>query len=161
MRRILNSCLVIAALSLSTVVPAASAPETFYIGTWKIVSAVVAPWWDDSAHKPDATEMRALVGKTVTITAKAILGPRQVACTRLRYEVRDDPADMLFEGAFGEMHTRDSSADPVKIAASVGFRGSSWKTLETGCGNEVNYHFIDPATVAFGLNNYIYTLKKQ
>ena len=100
-------------------------------------------------------------GGGAVVTAKAILGPRQVACTRLRYEVRDDPADMLFEGAFGEMHTRDSSADPVKIAASVGFRGSSWKTLETGCGNEVNYHFIDPATVAFGLNNYIYTLKKQ
>src|SRR5258706_11777016 len=161
MRRLLYSCLVIAALSLSTVAPAASASDTFYIGTWKIVSAVTGPWWNDPAHKPDATEMRTLVGKTVTITAKAIQGPRQAACPRTRYEVKDYPADMLFEGAFGEMHTRDSSADPVKIAASVGFRGSSWKTLETGCGNEINYHFIDPATAAFALNNYIYTLKKR
>ncbi len=139
----------------------ASAPDPFYIGTWKIVSAVVAPWWDDPAHKPDATETRTLVGKTVTITAKAIQGPRQVACTGPRYQVKDYPADMLFEGAFDEMHARHSSADPAKLAASVGFRGSSWKTLETGCGNEINYHFIDPATAAFGLNNYVYTLKKQ
>src|SRR5258708_36474288 len=95
MRRILNSGLVISALSISTVVPAASAADTFYIGTWKIVSAVVAPWWDDSAHKPDATEMRALVGKTVTITAKAILGPRQVAWTRPRYCGRGDAAHMV------------------------------------------------------------------
>jgi hypothetical protein len=160
-RRLLNSCLVIAVLTLCTVVPVASAPDTFYIGTWKIVSAMAAPWWDDPIHKPDATEMRTLVGKTVTITAKAIQGPRAVACARTRYEVKDYPADMLFEGAFEEMHTRDSSADPVKIAASVGFRGSSWKTLETGCAVEINYHFIDPATAAFGLNNYIYTLKKQ
>jgi len=57
---------------------------------------------------------------------------------------------MLFEGAFGEMHTRDSSVDPVKIAASVGFRGSSWKTLETGCAVEINHHFIDPTTAGFG-----------
>jgi hypothetical protein len=152
--------LAIAGLAFGTIVPVVSAPDTFYIGTWKIVSAVVAPW-NDPAHNGDAVEMRTLVGKTVTITAKAILGPRQVACPRPRYEVKDYPADMLFEGAFGEMHTRNSSADPVKIAASVGFRGSTWKTLETGCGNEVNYHFIDPATAAFGLNNYIYTLKKQ
>ena len=60
--------------------------------------------------------MRTLVGKTVTITAKAIQGPRQAACPRTRYKVKDYPADMLFEGAFGERHTRDSSADPVKIA---------------------------------------------
>jgi hypothetical protein len=68
---------------------------------------------------------------------------------------------MLFEGAFGEMHTRNQSVDPVKIAAKVGFRGSSWKTLETGCSVEINYHFIDSSTAAaIGLNNYVYTLKK-
>jgi hypothetical protein len=69
---------------------------------------------------------------------------------------------MLFQGAFGEMRSRDKTADPVKIAASVGFRGSqSWKTLETGCAVEIDYHFIDPSTASFGLNDYVYTLKKQ
>jgi hypothetical protein len=106
--------------------------------------------------------MRALVAKTITITEKAILGPRALACKGMRYEVKDYPADMLFEGAFGEMHTRDKSVDPVKVAANVGFRGApNWKTFETGCGVEVNYHFIDRNTAAIGLNNYIYILKRQ
>jgi hypothetical protein len=68
---------------------------------------------------------------------------------------------MLFQGAFEEMQSKDKSADPVKIAAGLGFKGTSWKTLETGCGNELDYHFLDPATAALGLNNYVYTLKKQ
>jgi len=159
--RLLNLCLVIAALIGGALFQVASASDTSYLGTWKITSAVVAPWWDDAVHKPDAIEMRTLVGKTVTITPTAIQGPRAIACKGTRYVVKDYPADMLFEGAFGEMHARDKSVDPGKIAERVGFRGSHWKTLETGCAVEVNYHFIDPATIAFGLNNYIYTMKKQ
>jgi hypothetical protein len=68
---------------------------------------------------------------------------------------------MLFQGEFGEMNRRDKSADPAKLAAKLGFKGTSWKTVETGCGNELDFHFIDPATTTFGLNNYVYTLKKQ
>jgi len=52
----------------------------------------------------------------------------------------------------------------TKLAAQAGFRGpkgTKWKTLETGCGNELDFHFIDPMTAAFGLNNVVYTLKKQ
>jgi hypothetical protein len=59
------------------------------------------------------------------------------------------------------MHLRDNSADPSKIAAKLGFHGSSWKTLITGCANEMEYHFVDPTTAEFGLNNYVYILKKQ
>jgi hypothetical protein len=33
------------------------------------------------------------------------------------------------------------------------------KTLETGC--EIDFHFVDAATVEIGLNDYVYTLKKQ
>jgi hypothetical protein len=62
---------------------------------------------------------------------------------------------MLFQGSFAEMK------DPAKVAASVGFKAPKTKVLETGCGNEVDFHFIDPSTAAFGLNNYIYILKKQ
>ncbi|HEY1335895.1 MAG TPA: hypothetical protein VGF59_00230 [Bryobacteraceae bacterium] len=105
--------------------------------------------------------MKSLVGKIVVIEPKAIRGPRALACSNPRYEVKDYPADMLFQGAFGEMRQRDKSVDPVKVAAGVGFRGSQWKTLETGCAVEIDYHFIDPATAAFGLNDYIYTLKKE
>jgi hypothetical protein len=134
--------------------------DPFYLGTWKITSAAIAPW-QELPYRDDSAEMKSLVGKTVVIRAKSIAGPRQVACQGPHYQIKDYPADMLFQGAFGEMHQRDKSADPVKIAAKLGFRGSSWKTLETGCGNELDYHFLDPTTAAFGLNNYVYTLKKQ
>src|SRR5579862_6122508 len=139
----------------------APAAEPFYLGTWKITSATLAPWRDGRPYADDLAEMKSLVDKTVAIRPAAILGPRPVACQGPRYRVKDYSADMLFQGAFGEMHRRDHSADPVKIAAQLGFRGSSWKTLETGCGNELDYHFLNPGTAAFGLNNYVYTLKKQ
>ena len=135
------------------------AGDPFYLGTWKIASAVVAPWADPA--RPDRSEMKSLVGKTVTIKPKEIAGPRTLACVGPKYRVKDYPADWLFQGAFGEMHDRNKSADPVKIAASLGFRGSSWKTLQTGCANELEYHFVDPTTAEFGLNDYVYTLKKQ
>jgi hypothetical protein len=137
-----------------------SAADPFYIGTWKIASAAVAPW-RQSPYPDDLAEMKSLVGKTVVIQPKSIAGPHAVACQGPHYQVKDYPADMLFQGAFGEMHGRDKSADPAKIAAQLGFRGTSWKTLETGCGNELDYHFLDPNTADFGLNNYVYTMKKQ
>jgi len=137
------------------------AAEPFYLGTWKITSAVVAPWADPAARKPDPTEMKTLVGKIVVFKPNEITGPRQVACKGPKYEVKDYPADMLFEGAFGEMHSRDKSVDPLKVANKLGFQGQSWKTVETGCGNEVNWHYMDPGTTTFGLNDYVYILKKQ
>ena len=152
---LLRSCLALGALMLFAI-----AADAFYLGTWKIDSAVVAPWWTERA-KPDPAEMTGLVGKTFVVSPTGISGPRQVACKGPKYQVKEYPADMLFQGMFGEMHERDKSVDPVKVAATLGFRGSSWKTLETGCGNELDFHFMDAMTATFGLNNYIYTLKKR
>lgn len=105
--------------------------------------------------------VRALTGKTVVLTPQAIAGPRQVACSGPRYQIKDYPAGMLFQGALEEMHARDKSADPSRLAASLGFKGSTWKTLETGCANELDFHFIDASTAALGLNNHVYILNKQ
>lgn len=148
-------------LVLSTMASSTFAAGPFYLGTWKISSAKVAPWWEDRAHEPSAAEMKGLVGKTITITPKGIVGPRELACTGARYVVKDYPADMLFQGAFDEMRRRDKSASPEKLAATIGFRGSRWKTLETGCSVEIDYHFLDENTAAIGLNNYVYILTKQ
>jgi len=147
-------------LALAMLAPRIPAADTFYIGRWKIDSAVVAPWWTD-AQKPDDAEVKELVGKTIVITAKSIQGPRQHACPDPRYKVKDYPADMLFQGGFGEMHLKDKSVDPVKVAAKLGFHGSSWKTLETGCATEIDYHFLDSDRAAFALNNYVYYLTRQ
>ncbi len=137
-----------------------------YFGSWKITSATVAPWWrmvepDARTVKPDDAEMKLLVGKIVMISAKSIAGPRQLACSGPHYQVKVQPAEGLFQGMFDEMHQHDKSVDARKVAASVGFRGSSWKTLETGCAIEVDYHFLDENTAEFGLNNYIYMLRRQ
>jgi hypothetical protein len=150
-----RACCALALLALCSL-----AADVFYLGTWKIDSAVVAPWWMDRV-KPDAAEMTSLVGKTIIVTRTGIAGPRQLACKGPKYEVKEYPADMLFQGMLGEMHERDKSVEPIKVAATLGFHGSRWKTLETGCGNELDFHFIDLATATFGLNNYIYTLKKR
>ena len=143
----------------AVVAPAALAADPFYLGTWKIASAVVAPWAGPA--RPDHSEMKSMLGKMISIKPGEIAGQRTLACKGPIYRIQDYPADWLFQGAFAEMHDRDKSADPVQIAASLGFKGSSWKTLITGCANELEYHFIDPSTAAFGLNDFVYTLKKQ
>jgi hypothetical protein len=136
----------------------AHADDAFYLGSWRFDSAVVAPWADPH-KKPDPSEKNALMGKSVIIAPTAISGPKVFACKGPHYKLSDFTADLLFQGAFGEMHDNDKSADPQKIAASLGFAGSSFKTLETGC--EIDWHFVDPSTADIGLNDYVYTLKRQ
>jgi len=137
------------------------AADAFYLGTWKITSAVVAPWVNGPAYDDDTKEMKSLAGKTVVIKPNETLGPGILSCKGPKYKVVDFPANMLFQGAFEEMQSKDKSVDPAKLAAKLGFRGTKWKTLETGCANELDYHFVDLSTAEFALDNYIYTLKKQ
>jgi len=150
-------------LAAALVAPA-NAAEAFYLGTWKITDATVAPWAEPGnkeGYKPYLPEKKILVGQTVVFKKEAILGPRQVACQKPKYVVKDYPADMLFQGGFGEMQRKDKSVDPAKMAAKVGFQGGPWKTVETGCEVELDWHYVDMTTATFALNNFIYTLKKQ
>jgi len=149
--------LLVAILAASSL-PAA---DSFYLGTWTIASAVAAPWADPAARPPDPKEMKSLVGRTLVIRPGEMIGPGLFACKGPKYKVRDYPADWLFQGQFGEMRDRDHSVDPAKLAAKLGFKGTSWKTLETGCANEIDYHFVDTDTAEIGLNDYVYTLKKK
>jgi len=139
----------------------ALAADTFYLGTWKITSAAVAPWIKGAPYSDDAAEMKSLVGKSIVIKPSEMIGPGILNCKGPNYKLVDYPANMLFQGAFEEMQRKDKSVDPEKLAAKLGFRGKKWKTLETGCSNELDYHFVDASTAEFALNNYIYTLKKQ
>ncbi len=153
-----NYLFLAAVVLAAATVSSAYADDAFYLGTWKLDSAVVAPWADPH-DKPDAAAMKALIGKTVALTPTAISGPKVFACKGPHYKVSDFTADMLFQGAFEEMHDTDKSADPQKLAAALGFTGTSFKTLETGC--DIDWHFVDPTTAEVGLNDYVYTLKKQ
>lgn len=146
------ACIVVLSTTL------AAQADAFYLGTWKLTDAVVPPW-ADAKRKPDATEKARLIGKSVVLAPKLISGPSPFACSSPRYKVSDVGADMLFQGALGEMQAGNKSVDPGKVAASLGFSGSRIKTLETGC--EIDFHFVDATTAEIGLNDHVYTLKKQ
>ncbi len=152
----------VAVLALGSL--SAGAGSIFYLGTWKIVTATVAPWAEPGnrdGHVPYEPAKAVLMGKTILFRPTAIVGPGLVACKGPKYVIKDYPAEMLFQGGFGEMQRKNRSVDPVKIAAKLGFRGASWKTLETGCAIEIDWHYIDDKTTTFALDNYIYTVKKQ
>ncbi|MGO9171473.1 MAG: hypothetical protein ACLP7P_05870 [Rhodomicrobium sp.] len=141
----------------ATVTPVRAA-DAFYMGTWKLSAAVEAPW-ADPAQKHESGEPAGLLGETVIFREKEIAGPQPFVCKATRYKISDFTAELLFQGAFEEMHFRNASTDPNKIALSLGFSAEKTKTLETGC--EIDFHFIDETTAKAGLNDYVYTLKKQ
>jgi hypothetical protein len=136
----------------------ARAADPLYLGNWKISGTVAAPWADPK-QKPDRAEPARLLGKTVVFRPKEIAGPPPFGCRAAHYKESEFGADMIFQGAFEQMQSKNKSVDPNKLAASLGFAGKSIKTLETGC--EIDFHFVDTATAEIGLNDYVYTLKKQ
>lgn len=136
----------------------AKAADRFYIGTWKISGAAVAPWADPK-QKPDSGEPSRLLNKIIVFRLKEIAGPSPFACKAPHYKESNSTADMIFQGAFQEMQSTNKSIDPDKLASSLGFARTNIKTLETGC--EIDFHFVDTATAEMGLHDYVYTLKKQ
>jgi hypothetical protein len=138
-------------LTLGLALGSQARAQDAFAGSWTVAKADTAPW-ADTAPKPDA-ELRGLVGKTVTFLKTRIDGPKPVHCTKLKYEIKDYTADMLFQGAL--------TKDPEQQAKALGFKGSPIKTLETGCGNELDFHMADADTVLFGLNDRVYTLARK
>jgi hypothetical protein len=156
MKLIVVAC-VVACIEVAMSGPAKSA-DLSYLGTWKISGAATAPWADPT-QKPDRAQQAHLLGKTVVFKPKEIAGPSPFACKMPHYSESDFTADMIFQGALEEMRSKDKSVDPERLATSLGFMGKSIKTLGTGC--EFDFHFVDAATAEIGLNDTVYTLKKQ
>jgi hypothetical protein len=136
----------------------AHAGDAFYLGSWTISRSVLAPW-ADPAHPLDPAEPARLAGKTITFRAGAISGPQPFVCRGPHYKLTAYGADMLFQGAFQELHDKDAKRDPAKLAAGLGFKAGKVQTLETGC--EFDYHFVDGSTAEVGLNDYVYVLKRR
>ena len=123
---------------------AAIASDATYLGTWKVSGAAIAPWADPK-QKADVTEQTRLIGKAVVFKTREIAGPEPLACEAAHYQEKNYTANMIFQGAFEEMKSKDKSVDPGKIAASLGFIGNGIKTVETGC--EIDFHFVDATMV--------------
>ena len=138
----------------------ARSADPIYLGTWKIDSAIAGPWVD-APFPEDTAESKTLVGQTVTISTKGIKGPKILACADPHYQVSDAGADMLFEGELEEVKLNGGTATAQELAEKLGFKGTSWKTLDPGCENEIQYHFLDERTAEFPLDNYVYVLKKR
>ena len=136
----------------------AKAADPLYLGNWKISGAVAAPWADPK-QRPDNAEPSRLLGRTIVVRPREIAGPTPFACKAPHYKESEFTADMTFQGAFEEMQSKDKSIDPNKLAAALGFAGKGIKTLETGC--EIDFHFVDASTAEIGLNDRVYTLRKQ
>src|SRR5688572_18958726 len=113
----------LAAILCAASLSGAEAADAFYLGQWKIADAVPGPWIKSDAELfPD--EIKSLVGKTITLKADAIEGPGSFPCKGPKYEVIEGGPDMLFQGAFGQMHAENASHDPQKLAEKVGFTGT-------------------------------------
>jgi hypothetical protein len=139
----------------------AQAEDTSFYGTWRITDAVQAPWAKSAAETDPAT-VKALLGKTITIKPDAIEGAGQFPCKGPRYEVIEGGPDMLFQGMFGQMHGENPANDPQKLAEQVGFSGSQYKTVITGCEFAVDFSLgADPDRAKFALDNTIYTMKRE
>ena len=156
-RPMLGSILAAAAVAMGALAAGAAEP---WLGSWKITEAKVAPWAGKSRGRSDV-DLKELLNKTVTFRPREIAGPPMLVCKGPKYKLSDFSADMLFQGAFGEMRQKDERVDPAKVAASLGFQGDSWQVVETGCDNGIDWHFVDATTLAIGLNDYVYILKKQ
>jgi hypothetical protein len=148
----------VACIAGQIIMAPAEAADSFFMGSWKVSGTVVAPW-ADPGQKPDSAEPSRLLGQSIVFKAKEITGPPPFACKATHYKESDFAADMIFQGAFEEMQSKNKSVDPNSLAAALGFTGNSIKTLETGC--EIDFHFVDATTAEIGLNDRIYTLKKQ
>jgi hypothetical protein len=139
--------LLLAGLALPTAALAAGPFD--YFGSWKIVSSQPAPWMPDA--KPVASDVKHLAGKTFTISAKRITAARPVGCPDPVYEIRDWPAEMLFQGTL---------TDPESQARTLGYAPGTIRTLVTGCEGDVNLHFLDKDTALFALNNFLWRIER-
>lgn len=137
-------------LALAVAAPAQAAqPEI--LGAWRITDAQVAPWaTPDSGFS--AQEQHRLIGSTMTFAKTRITALRPLGCQKPHYRFLDVPPDYLFQGGL---------TDPAAQAMALGFHLPKITTLETGCAGWIDFHFVDARTAMFGLNNMIYTVRKQ
>jgi hypothetical protein len=122
-----------------------------YLGTWTIASSEAAPWAAPN-EKPVASDIKALIGHTVTFSADRIDAPAPLACRKPHYAIKQYEPDMLFQG---------SLTKPKEQAASLGFSGATIPTLETGCEGAFDFHFSGADTAFFGLNDRLYKLVRK
>lgn len=141
-----------AALAAALLPGTALAASLDFYGTWLIAEARVAPWAKAGESAFSLEEQHRLVGSKVIYRKTRIDGLAPLGCARPHYRVIEVPPDYLFQGTLTQ---------PAAQAQALGFRSARIATLDTGCEGAIDFHFVDPTTAMFALNNMIYTLRRQ
>jgi hypothetical protein len=149
----------LATISISLTTTAALAGNDM-LGKWTIERADPAPWSNDTNYVPYRKVVPDYVGKHVTFEAKRIDGPALLACANPNYQMKDYPADMLFQGGLGE-YEQKGGKKAEDVATAMGFKARPIRTLETGCEHSFDFHMSDAGHAAFALDNMIYWLKRD
>jgi hypothetical protein len=74
---------------------AAHAATLDYQGIWTITTSEPAPW-AAPREKPDASDLKALIGHAVTFRADRIDAPAPLGCKKPHYAIKQYAPDMLF-----------------------------------------------------------------
>ena len=148
-----------AALALAFALAAGPAfAQARFAGQWDVVAGQPAPWAKDPTDATDRAEARRFIGQRLAIGAKTFKAPRPLGCARPTYEFRNAQADTLFEGALN-YDGRDKPADPVAAARALGVAQKTVVGMTASC-SEVEFFLVAPDTALFGLNNWVFTLKR-
>jgi hypothetical protein len=141
----------LAMLAMYGVSTSAYAARFEFLGTWTVATSEPAPW-ADAEEKPVASDLKALIGHSVSFQVDRIDAPAPLRCRKPKYEIKPYMPDMLFQG---------SLTDPKKQALALGFAGDGIPTLETGCEGAIDFHFLNADNAMFGLNNRIYRIQRN
>lgn len=145
------STILLASIAFGVAASPSQAADESFLGAWTVSKSQAAPW-TDAAEKPVASDLKALMGMTVTFRPDRIVAPKPLGCRGPHYETKPYAPDMLFQGAL---------TDPARQAPTLGFAGGSIPTLETGCEGAIDFHFVDQGKAMFALNNRIYVLTRS
>ena len=139
-----------AAVALIVGVSASAGERSAFLGAWLISGSQPAPW-AAPGQQPPQSDIDRLVGKRVVFASDRIDAPPPLACVGPRYEIKTSPPDGLFQG---------NLTDPAKQAVALGYRIPQIMTLETGCPDIIDFHFVDSDTAMFALDNRLYRIER-
>lgn len=126
-------------------------PRNPLFGSWELIAARVAPWWDGKGAEPAPDPALS----KITFTADKASGAPITTCAKPTYAANIVPERNLFEGNLPE---------PAKDAAALGFKDTSVTVLSFSCSDDardvsLDFPMIDEQTIMLGLDNVLYTFR--
>ena len=143
--------------SLAAASALAAPAEVSIIGDWQIVEATPGPWTDAADRPALMSEGKRMLKLVISFAASQVHSKnRAFNCTRgVIYEPNSLDPDSIFSGNLPE-------PNPTAAALRMGFGRSGIPGVDVKCINAIyTFHFRDPNTALFNLDNVIYTLKRR